>query len=147
MNLTEVDENLKLRKSMDTLWNTGNFSEFWAAHTSDVVVSTTYLPTPTKGLGAHKKDVEGLIAAFPDMKVTTTMLFGQGNWVAAEYIMEGTHTAPLALPGGQMIPATNRRVRVPVCELSRMVDGKFAEEHVHFDLAGMMIQLGLMPNP
>lgn len=141
-----VEENLKVRKDMDNWWNTGNFGEFWAAHTKDVVVRASYLPTPTKGLDAHRKDVEGLITAFPDMKVTTTMLFGQGDWVAAEYVMEGTHTGILALPGGQMIPATNKRVRVLVCELARMENGKFAEERVHFDLAGMMMQLGLMPN-
>ena len=142
-----VEENIKVRKDMDDLWNTGNWEEFWAAHTRDVLVSTTYLPAPTKGLDAHRKDVEVLTAAFPDMKVTTTLLFGQGNWVAAEYVMEGTHTRPLVLPGGQMIPATNKRVRVPACELARLENGKFAEEHLHFDLAGMMMQLGLMPNP
>ncbi len=142
-----VQQNLKVRRSMDDYWNTGNFKDFWAAHTNDVIVSTTYLPAPTKGLDAHRKDVEGLIAAFPDMKTRVTLLLGQGNWVAAEYVMEGTHTAPLVLPGGQTIPGTNRRVRLTVCELSRMENGKFAEEHVYFDMAGLMMQLGLLPKP
>lgn len=142
-----VEENLRVRKAMDEYWNTGNFQDFWAAHTSDVIVRTNYLPEPTKGLDAHRKDVEVLIAAFPDMKTDVTVLFGQGDWVAAEYVMEGTHTGPLVLPGGQMVPPTNKRVRLPVCELSRMENGKFAEEHVYFDLAGMMMQLGLVPKP
>ncbi len=142
-----VEENLKVRKSMDDLWNTGDFGKFWAAHRSDVVVRASYLPTPTKGLDAHRKDVEGLIAAFPDMKTNITQLFGQGDWVAAEYVMEGTHTAPLIVPGGLVIRATNKRVRVTVCELARMENGKFAEERVHFDLAGLMMQLGLAPTP
>lgn len=136
-----------MRSSMDELWNTGKFPEFWAAHAEDVVVSATYLPTPTKGLGAHRADVENLIAAFPDMKTKITMLLGQGDWVAAEYVMEGTHTGPLAMPGGPTIPPTNRRVRIPVVELCRLEDAKFKEERVHFDLAGLMIQLGLMPSP
>ncbi len=140
-------ENLDVRRSMDRLWNNGNFRDFWAAHTSDVVISSSHLPTPTKGLEAHRKDVEALLAAFPDMKTNITLLFGQGDWVAAEYVMEGTHTAPLVWPGGIAIPATNRRVRVPVVELSRLENGKFAEERVHFDMAGMMMQLGLMPKP
>ncbi len=46
-----------------------------------------------------------------------------------------------------VIPPTNKRVRVTVCELSRMENGKFAEERVHFDLAGLMMQLGLAPKP
>ena len=142
-----ANENLKVRKEMDDLWNTGNFKEFWEAHTNDVTVSASYLPTPTKGLAAHRKDVEALIAAFPDMKTNITLLFGQGDWIAAEYVMEGTHTAPFVLPGGMVIPATNKPVRVKACELSRMENGKFAEERVHFDLAGLMMQLGLMPRP
>ncbi len=89
-----VEENLEVRKRMDNLWNSGNFSEFWAAHSSDVVVRASYLPTPMKGLEAHRKDVEGLITAFPDMKTNITELFGQGDWLAAEYVMEGTHTGP-----------------------------------------------------
>lgn len=147
MHLMGVNENLKVRKDMDNLWNARNWEEFWAAHTRDVSVSSPELPTPAKGLDAHRKEVEGLLTAFPDMRVTTTLLFGQGDWVAAEYVMEGTHTGPLVFPGGQTIPATNKRVRVPVVELSRMENGKFAEERVFFDLAGMMMQLGLMPSP
>lgn len=46
-----------------------------------------------------------------------------------------------------MIPATYKRVRLPFCELTRMENAKIAEERVYFDLAGMLTQLGLMPNP
>lgn len=142
-----VEENLKVRRSMDELWNTGNFKDFWAAHAENVEVSTTYLPTPTRGLEAHRADVEKLIAAFPDMKTKISMLFGQGDWVAAEYVMEGTHTGALALPGGPTVPATNKHVRVPVVELCKMENGKFTEERVHLDLASLMVQLGLVPMP
>lgn len=142
-----VKENLKVHREMDIAWNTGNLKKFWAAHMKDVIVNASHLPAPTKGLDAHRKDVTGLIAAFPDMKVTTTTLFGQGEWVAAEGVLEGTHKGPLAGPGRQMIPATNKRVRLPFCELTRMENGKIAEERVYFDLVGMLTQLGLMPNP
>jgi predicted ester cyclase len=67
--------------------------------------------------------------------------------VAAEGVLEGTHKGPLAGPGGQMIPATYKRVRLPFCELTRMENGKIAEELVYFDLVGMLMQLGLMPSP
>jgi len=138
---------LKVRRDMDNWWNTGNLKKFWAAHTKDVIAYASHLPAPAKGLDAHRKDVEGLATAFPDMKLTTSLLFGQGDWVAAEGVLEGTHKGPLAGPGGQMIPATYKRVRLPFCELTRMENGKIAEERVYFDLAGMLMQLGLMPSP
>ena len=109
-----VEENVRVRKSMDNLWNTGNWEGFWDAHTRDVVVTSPDLPTPAKGLDAHRKEVEGLIAAFPDMRVTTTMVFGQGDWVAAEYVMEGTHTGAPRLarrPGRPGDEPTGSRAR------------------------------------
>lgn len=142
-----VKENVKVLKGVDNAWNTGNWKKVWAAHTKDVVASGPHLPAALKGLDAHRKDIEGLVAAFPDMKSTTTMAFGQGNWVAAEGVLEGTHKGPLAGPGGLMIPATNKRVRLPYCGLIRFENGKVAEERIYFDLAGMMMQLGVVPNP
>jgi len=142
-----VKENVNALKDLENAWNKGNWKKVWAAHTKDVIVSGPHLPAATKGLDEHRKDIEGLIAAFPDMKNTTTIAFGQGDWVASEGFMEGTHKGPLAGPGGQMIPATHKRIHLLYCELDRFESGKIAEERIYFDLAGWMMQLGVVPSP
>ncbi len=142
-----VKENVKAYRDVDKAWNAGNWKKVFAAHTKDVITIGPHLPAALKGIDAHRKDIEGFIAAFPDLKVTTTLAFGQGDWVASDGFMEGTHKGPLAGPGGLSIPATGKRVHMPFCSLTRFESGKIAEERLFFDLAGMMAQLGLMPSP
>ena len=142
-----VKENLKAYRDVDEAWNKGNWKKVFAAHTTDVITSGPHLPAALKGIDAHRKDIEGIITAFPDLKVTTTLAFGQGDWVAAEGFMEGTHKGPMAGPGGVMLPPTNKRIHMPFAVLTRLENRKIAEERLYFDLAGMMAQLGLMPTP
>jgi carboxymethylenebutenolidase len=45
------------------------------------------------------------------------------------------------LPG---IPATGRRVEVPLVVIVRFRDGKLAHEHIYWDQASVLVQLGLL---
>ena len=45
------------------------------------------------------------------------------------------------LPG---VPATNRRVEVPMVAIVRFRDGKLAHEHIYWDQASVLKQLGLL---
>ncbi len=83
--------------------------------------------------------------AFPDLRFVQERAFGEGDWVAVQGIGIGTHTGPLEAPGAPPIPATNRSIRPPFAYVAKVDGGKFAEVNVYFDQAGMMAQLGLMP--
>src|SRR5438874_12089156 len=45
------------------------------------------------------------------------------------------------LPG---IPPTGRRVEVPLVVIVRFRDGKLAHEHIYWDQASVLVQLGLL---
>ena len=45
------------------------------------------------------------------------------------------------------IPPTNRTVTARGAQLQRIENGAIAEEHVHFDQLGILMQLGLVPEP
>ena len=45
------------------------------------------------------------------------------------------------LPG---IPPTGRRVEVPLVVIVRFQDGKLAHEHIYWDQASVLVQLGLL---
>ena len=45
------------------------------------------------------------------------------------------------LPG---VPPTNRRVRIPLVAIVRFRDGKLAHEHIYWDQASVLKQLGLL---
>jgi predicted ester cyclase len=67
-----------------------------------------------------------------------------GDAAAVEGTFSGTHTGPLATPQGT-IPATGRRVSISYCIVGRSRDGKLASGHNHFDLLGILAQLGVVP--
>jgi carboxymethylenebutenolidase len=48
------------------------------------------------------------------------------------------------LPG---IPPTNRHVEVPLVAIVRFRDGKLAHEHIYWDQASVLKQIGLLTDP
>jgi steroid delta-isomerase-like uncharacterized protein len=117
----------------------------WAANYSpDAVALDPQHPEPLKGREAIAADVFDFIAAFPDLQVELNELLGNADGYAIEFTMRGTHKGPLLGPSGH-IPATNRRMEVRGSAFARLgVDGRIVEERRHYDLAGVLSQLGLM---
>ena len=63
-----------------------------------------------------------------------------------EMIFSFTHTQemPWMLPG---IPPTNRYVEVALVAIVRFRDGKIAHEHIYWDQASVLKQIGLLSDP
>ena len=60
-----------------------------------------------------------------------------------EMIFSFTHTMemPWMLPG---IPPTNKRVEIPLVAIVHFRDGKLAHEHIYWDQASVLKQVGLL---
>jgi carboxymethylenebutenolidase len=58
-------------------------------------------------------------------------------------IFSFTHTQemPWMLPG---VSPTNRRVEIPLVAIVRFRDGKLAHEHIYWDQASLLVQVGLL---
>jgi predicted ester cyclase len=82
--------------------------------------------------------IAGLLAAFPDLRLSIEDQIVAGDKVATRWVAEGTNRAPLG-----HVPATGRRVRVGGLVLDRVADGRVVERWEVWDQAGMMQQLGL----
>jgi steroid delta-isomerase-like uncharacterized protein len=121
-------------------------AQAWASHyTPNAVVHDPQYPEPLRGREAIQKDVEDFFSAFPDMHFTVTNTLVSGDRGAIEGIGAGTHRGPLVGPGGT-IPATNRQAKIAFVAMIQLdSSGLIAEERRYYDLAGMMQQLGLMP--
>jgi predicted ester cyclase len=118
----------------------------WASHyTQNAVVHDPQYPEPLRGREAIQKDVEDFLSAFPDMHFTVTSTLVSDNRGAIEGIGAGTHRGPMAIPGGT-IPPTNRQAKVAFVAMIELdSSGLISEERRYYDVAGMMQQLGLMP--
>ena len=82
----------------------------------------------------------------PDTTLTPISRTVGENQLVDEMIFSFTHTQemPWMLPG---ISPTNRRVEVPLVAIVRFRDGKLAHEHIYWDQASVLKQIGLLTDP
>lgn len=84
--------------------------------------------------------------AFPDARLVVHNEIVAGDWVVQEFTFEGTHTAPLQSPMGE-ISATNRSLKGRGIQVVRVEGDVAVEENLYYDQVQVMTQLGLMPEP
>lgn len=79
----------------------------------------------------------------PDTTLTPVSRTVGENQLVDEMIFSFTHTQemPWMLPG---VPPTNRRVEIPLVAIVRFREGKLAHEHIYWDQASVLKQIGLL---
>ena len=80
--------------------------------------------------------------AFNDAKIEIQRIIPTDQYFAAEFIGRGTHTGALE-SAGISIPATNRKVELPCCEVGMIENGKIRSGTTYYDAATLMHQLGV----
>jgi carboxymethylenebutenolidase len=82
----------------------------------------------------------------PDTTLTPISRTVGEDQLVDEMIFSFTHTQEMAwmLPG---ISATHRRVEVALVAIVRFRDGKLAHEHIYWDQASVLKQIGLLSDP
>jgi steroid delta-isomerase-like uncharacterized protein len=78
--------------------------------------------------------------AFPDLRFAATDMVVQGSRAAIVWVAEGTHRGPI-----MNIPPTGRRVEVRGVSFIDVKDGFVVRGQSIWDLAGMLRQIGLLP--
>jgi carboxymethylenebutenolidase len=78
----------------------------------------------------------------PDTEMTPVSRTIGDNQIVDEMIFKFTHTIPMdwMLPG---ISPTGKRVEVPLVAIIRFREGKLAHEHIYWDQASLLGQIGL----
>lgn len=79
----------------------------------------------------------------PDTTLTPVSRTVGSDQLVDEMIFSFTHTRemPWMLPG---VAPTNRRVEIPLVAIVRFHDGKLAHEHIYWDQASVLKQIGLL---
>ena len=81
--------------------------------------------------------------AFPDNSIDGSVVFDAGEQGAEEARFTGTHSGTLHTPNGD-IPPTGKAVVSQFAAIVRVRDGKVTSFHMYFDVAEVLVQLGLM---
>ncbi len=142
-----------------------NLDKIWEEHTKDEFVTrdveatlatmvedayVNHIPVMTGGWGKkelHRFYSEDFIPRMPpDTTLTPVSRTVGEDQLVDEMIFSFTHTQemPWMLPG---IAPTNKRVEVPLVAIVRFRDGKLAHEHIYWDQASVLKQIGLLSDP
>jgi carboxymethylenebutenolidase len=142
-----------------------NLAQLWEEHTAyefstrdtvrtlDTMVDDAYVnhvPVMTGGRGKPELyrfySTDFIPKMPPDTKLTPVSRTVGEDQLVDEIIFSFTHTLemPWMLPG---VAPTNRYVEVPLVVIVRFRDGKLAHEHIYWDQASVLKQIGLLTDP
>src|ERR1700746_1540478 len=135
------------------LWEEHTKHEFLTRETDSTLATmvedayVNHVPTMTGGAG--KIALRAFYATDfiprmpPDTKLTPISRTVGEDQLVDEMIFSFTHTMemPWMLPG---VPPTNRHVEVALVAIVRFRDGKLAHEHIYWDQASVLVQIGLL---
>ena len=82
--------------------------------------------------------------AFPDMRLQIEQILSDGDAVAAEGTLTGTHDGVLHTPGGD-VPPTGRDVKFRWAAIYATEGDTLKSEHLFFDQMDFLGPLGLLP--
>ncbi len=130
-------------------WNAHDTDGFLALCADDIVWRDVGNPEPLKGKEGARQFFQAWITAFPDISLRQVNRVVDDDQVAVELEFSGTNQGPIqGPPGTPAISPTGKKVTGNKgVYFARVRDGKIVEVHTYPDMAGMLIQLGLMPAP
>lgn len=138
---------------LQELWEEHLRHEFGTHNTEDTLTTmvedayVNHIPVMTGGVG--KPALRDFYSKYfipqmpPDMELTRLSRTIGTDQLVDEMMVKFTHTIRIdwMLPG---IAPTGKRVEVPVVAIVRFRDGKLAHEHIYWDQASILVQLGLL---
>ena len=143
----------RAQATLRDLWEEHVRCEFAARDTESTLATmvedayVNHVPVLTGGVG-HERLREFYSRRFipqmpPDTEMTPVSRTIGADRVVDEMVFKFTHTIPMdwMLPG---VPPTGRRVEIPLVAIVHFRDGKLAHEHIYWDQASVLVQLGLL---
>ncbi len=141
------------QQSMVDLWTEHTTCEFATKDVQDTMKTMSgnphvnHVPVMTGGSGTENV-IDFYSTWFipcqpPDVELEMVSRTVGKYAVVDELIFKFTHTVdmPWMLPG---IPPTGKRVEIPLVVVVGFEDGKIASEHIYWDQASVLVQVGLL---
>jgi len=141
------------QQRLNDLWEEHVQHEFSTRHTEKTLATmvedayVNHIPVLTGGSGLDELR-EFYSKRFipqmpPDTEMTPVSRTVGEDQLVDEMVFKFTHTIPMdwLLPG---IPPTGKRVEVPLVAIVRFREGKLAHEHIYWDQASVLVQIGLL---
>jgi carboxymethylenebutenolidase len=141
------------QERLNQLWEDHVRHEFSTRHTENTLATmiedayVNHIPVLTGGVGRDELR-EFYSKRFipqmpPDTEMTPVSRTIGDDQLVDEMVFKFTHSIRMdwLLPG---IAPTGKRVEVPLVAIVRFRDGKLAHEHIYWDQASVLVQIGLL---
>jgi carboxymethylenebutenolidase len=151
-----TDPNVNLtpaQQRLNELWEEHVRYEFSTRNTEDTLATmvedayVNHIPVLTGGVGRDELREFYSKRFIPQMPPDTEMTpisrtIGEDQ-IVDEMVFKFTHTIPMdwMLPG---VAPTGKRVEIPLVAIVRFKGGKLAHEHIYWDQASVLVQIGLL---
>ncbi|PWT96991.1 MAG: hypothetical protein C5B51_32255 [Terriglobia bacterium] len=143
-------------KSLSELWEEHTAHEF-STRDTELTLATmvddayvNHVPVMTGGSGKAELrtfySTDFIPKMPPDTRLTPVSRTVGENQLVDELIFSFTHTEemPWMLPG---VKPTNQHVEIPLVVIVKFRDGRLAHEHIYWDQASVLKQIGLLTDP
>ena len=144
-----IQENIRLDDEMRAAWNSHDIEKFLAICDDNIIWHDVASPQPYRGKKGARQFIQGWITALPDLNYQEKNRLVTEDAVAVEFEFSGTNSGRIQIaPGAGAIAATGKKVTAAKgTYFGRTRGGKWVEFSSYPDVAGLMMQLGLMPKP
>ena len=88
---------------------------------------------------------QNFLTAFPGSQFEVWLTVAEGDYVVDHWTASGVHNGTLYSPSGQPIPPTGKSVTLKGTLTSQIKDGKIVRSWGYFDLASLLMQIGVVP--
>jgi steroid delta-isomerase-like uncharacterized protein len=132
---------IETAKAATIAYNDKSWERVRAAFREDGVYEEKATGRRAQGIGSVLEAWQGWASAIPDSKATFVAEHASGDTAILEVVWRGVHSGPLQTASGT-IPASNKRIEVPACQVIR-VQGDRVTSFVHyFDMLTLLTQIG-----
>lgn len=127
-------------KSLDEMWNARNLNVAEEIFAPNVKTYNVADPKPVEGLEGLKTLTKSYLEAFPDLRIEAKESIVTEEKGAVLWRVTGTHKGTF-----MGVKPTNRKVAIEGVFFFRFLDGKVTEQWAHWDVLGLLKQIGIAP--
>lgn len=132
---------IETAKAATIAYNDKNWDKLKAVFAEKGVYDEKGTGRRIQGIGQIIEAFQGWGKAIPDSKATFVAEYASGDTAVLEVVWKGVHTGPLQTPTG-IIPASNKRIEVPACQVFKVEGGKVTSFTHYFDMVTLLTQIG-----
>lgn len=130
----------ELGRDLVRAWNAHDADRIVGLHAPKYVGIDVAEAAPRHGREGIRRVVEIYLRAFPDLQLTVEDMLVDGNRLVVLWIAHGTHVGSV-----MRIPPTHRPIEVRGLSVLTIEAGMITRAFHHWDVAGMLRNLGLLP--